>query len=68
MLYWRQHSFSTGHIPPLCQGCSGRNAQGNHLNKDLAAFIEQQRIGYVRSPGTPAASPVSPAVKCAAGR
>jgi Radical SAM superfamily len=53
MLYWRQHSFSTGHIPPLCQGCSGRNAEGNHLNKNLAAFIEQQRIGYVRSPAAP---------------
>lgn len=42
MLYWRQHSFSTTNIPPLCQTCSARNHVGNKLNKSLAEFIEQQ--------------------------
>lgn len=42
MLYWRQRAFSTRHLPSLCRNCSGRDQQGNALNKPLAAHVEEQ--------------------------
>ena len=51
MLYWRQHSFSTEMIPPLCQDCSWRNAESHTLNKPLGAFVEKQ-LTQIIPPGT----------------
>ncbi len=53
MLYWRQHSFSTHRLPELCLNCSGRNFQGNFLNKAMAEFIGQQHLCYAPPPNAP---------------
>ncbi len=54
MLYWRQHSFSTESIPPLCQDCSWRNAESHKLNRQLGAYVEQQLDQVVPSPAAAA--------------
>lgn len=42
MLHWRQRSFSTKHLPTLCQGCNQRTQQSHVQNKPLAAAIEAE--------------------------
>jgi hypothetical protein len=56
MLYWRQHAFSTRHLPSLCRNCGGRDQAGNVLNKPLAAYIEGQHDFIEPTPQDAAAS------------
>jgi len=64
MLYWRQHSFSTESIPPLCQDCSWRNAESHKLNRQLGAFVEQQLDHVVPSPAAAAAPVMTKKTAC----
>jgi MoaA/NifB/PqqE/SkfB family radical SAM enzyme len=66
MLYWRQHSFSTENIPPLCQDCSWRNSHSNKLNKQLGAFVEQQ-FDHRLEPSAVGAASAGTAKKAACG-